>query len=66
MKCNKIECYKCGADALSASDRGAYLARVNPTGVIPMIVQCAPSCYSSGDKYDALIRAINGNANAQV
>jgi len=59
-RAGNIVCRKCSADAWDASQRGAYLARVNPKGEIPMIVECAPSCKSTGDENEAILRAIQG------
>jgi hypothetical protein len=58
-KFSDIKCRLCGQNALEASDRGAYLTRVNPKGETPMVVQCAPSCGDCGGGKDvALLRAI--------
>ena len=52
-----VECRKCKSSTDEASDRGAYLSRVNQKG-LPGIWECSPSCESTGNQNDALRRAI--------
>lgn len=61
MKAGDIKCRKCGQDAMQAADRGAWLERVSPKGIKPMIMECAPSCeHKHGNQDDALLGAIEG------
>lgn len=58
MNTDDIKCRLCGAGLFEASERGAYLARVNPKGE-PCINECRPNCdRDSGNQDDALIAAI--------
>ena len=60
MKISEITCRKCGANAMEAAKRGAYLSRVSPKGNKPIIMECRPNCGTSGNNEDAIIRAIKG------
>ena len=55
-------CRKCGDDAFDASNRGAYLRRVNEFGV-DGIWECAPGCHFkfSDDPDAALLGALEDN-----
>lgn len=58
MKLEDIKCQKCGQNAMQASERGAYLKRINPKGVAA-INECEPSCdRKTGSQEDAVINAI--------
>lgn len=63
MRAEEAVCQKCGANAMQAAERGAYLKRVNKKGKgIKAINECAPSCeHKSGDQNDALVHAVLGN-----
>ena len=43
-KNTKFICRICGQGPMEASNRGAYLQRVNPKGEVPIILECRPSC----------------------
>lgn len=60
MKASEVKCQRCGRDAMEASERGAYLARVSPKGQAP-VMECAPSCFKTGDQEDAVLRALGGS-----
>lgn len=63
MKISDIKCNKCRCGIISASKRGAYLKRVNPTGAgVAPISECSPSCeHKTGGPNDALLGAILKN-----
>lgn len=64
MKASEVKCRKCGQDAMQASERGAYLGRVNPKGEVPCIMECVPSCeHKHGNQDDALLGAIFDQKN---
>ena len=61
MKANKMKCRLCGQDMFEASERGAFLKRVNETG-IDGIWECSPSCdRKHGNPDDALLAALEDN-----
>lgn len=58
MKVGDTKCQLCGQNVFQASERGAYLKRVNETGGSP-ILECRPNCdQKTGNQDDALLRAL--------
>ena len=58
MNTDELKCKNCGATVFEASQRGAYLKRVNPIGE-NFVGECAPLCDSNhGNQDDALINAV--------
>jgi len=58
MNTSDTKCRKCGQNAWEASERGAYLRRVNPKGE-SFIGECAPSCeHKHGGQDEALLGAL--------
>lgn len=58
MNTDDLKCRKCGESMFQASNRGAFLKRVNPVGE-PFIGECSPCCkHWTGDSNDALVRAV--------
>lgn len=61
MKVSEIKCIKCHENAMQASKRGAYLERISPKGIKPMLMECRPVCgRDHGGQEVALLNAIKG------
>ncbi len=65
MKAKQSTCRKCKQNVFEASLRGAYLARMNETGVAG-IWECRPTCEGNplASKDDALLLAIGHKREA--
>ena len=65
-KNTKVICRICGQGPMEASNRGAYLQRVNPKGEVPIILECRPSCrHSEGGQESALVAAAGAAPNVE-
>ena len=64
MDKNSFTCRICHKDIWEIVKRGAFLDRVSPKGE-DFIGECRPSCYSTGNQEDAILRALGSASDIE-